>query len=493
MSDFYGFNIGDTPLFESPELSARYRIHVWIKDESKNTVSRTVKDRRNAWVLEYDNLIESPIYYVQITYGNSGNSLGQMTEAIRIATGKEIYVVNIVPKDISIKTKRVLSKYGPVIKMDLSKKIIHWHELIDIAEKNVGNKNGVYRIVERIGDGSEGYGNIITEIRNEIEPTHIFDSVGSGECYYSLSKALKGTDINLIGATIKDNVIATEDDFLKDIGSGTADMLGCGYTGFRDLLKQIWDLEDKNSLEVVSEDEINEELSYLNNVLYLDVDPNSVPAFVAAKRMGDTGKLSMNDRAVIIKTAGYKDRLAGLSKYSRLKRYGTAAACLALIFGVSAPFAVKYSRQQKKIKSDREQYSKKILSYINEGEIWTKNQATFLLWKELKKGNIDLDWDAYEALWMSGLSPLDHDIVMASPSMRKDYDEYTEWLQQLEKNRKLKRQNIVDFYNRGSNDRFATVDVNTENVDINDINDGKLDIEEPKKPITQPESTGSQE
>ena len=79
--------VGETPLFQVPQLSGRYGADVWVKDESKNKYSGTHKDRRNYSVLLRDSMIHEPIYYIQISKGNSALSLTGMCSDFSQATG----------------------------------------------------------------------------------------------------------------------------------------------------------------------------------------------------------------------------------------------------------------------------------------------------------------------------------------------------------------------------------------------------------------------
>src|SRR3989344_695584 len=110
--DFYGLKVGGTPLRDIPQLSGRYGCHVLVKDESANEASGTFKDRRNASILLEDRGIQGPVWYAQISSGNSAISMARLCGVYNkeegTALGRERHVLNIVDKRLPESTKRAL-------------------------------------------------------------------------------------------------------------------------------------------------------------------------------------------------------------------------------------------------------------------------------------------------------------------------------------------------------------------------------------------------
>jgi cysteine synthase len=439
MADFFGYDIGDTRLFEVPELVPRYGSKVMVKDESENSASNTFKDRRNMWVLMQDIDYEGPICYVQITSGNSGYSMGLLTEKVRKETGKGRQIINIVPRSLNKKTSKLLGKYGPVVPIDLCDGILHWHQLMEIAKKYTDRGTKI-KTVERLGNGRDGYCEILSEIMSETDPTHVFASVGSGECLYALGTSLKGSDLKLVGATIDDNCIASGGVFLEQIEKSPADMLGCRYTSFGDLIRRQQE-ELGYDIVVVSDENISDEQKFLNCNLMLDVDANAAAAFAAAKKYGDDGKLKSDDNAIIIKTARNRNRIQGLGKPSPLRRYGPAAAAAACIMlgtltgneyrsWQNNQEAKERQKQEERNKEYLEEMRKAFVKDISESERHHKYLAFATI-----KGNGVIDHNVYQRLiWFDQ----DSWARQSGTIITDTVDEFYKWLHSLDKEKKEK-------------------------------------------------------
>ena len=137
MVAYYGFRIGETPLYEVPQLMGRYGARTFVKDESKNTASGTFKDRRNMWVLEQDGQTEEPVFYVQITSGNSGLSMGRLCQTYERETGKQRRSISVVHKKLPREIKNKLRAVGEVVEVDLSSGPIPSHTLEQRADKTL--------------------------------------------------------------------------------------------------------------------------------------------------------------------------------------------------------------------------------------------------------------------------------------------------------------------------------------------------------------------
>lgn len=414
--EYLGFSIGDTPLFESPELSARYNARVLVKDESQNTVSGTFKDRRNMHVLEQDAGTDCPIYYVQITSGNSANSMGRMAGAFERETGKKRGVVNIVSPDLSIRTRRLLKHYGPVVvRSDVNKRNMPVQEQIEIARKQLKG-NVIIKTVERI----DGYDGLASELYNECFPSFVFMPVGAAEGFYSLARNSPDST-RVIGATIDENPLASEE--VPDIGESPADKLGCVYSPFADLARK--QCSNGHEILVVDNDEILGEQEYLNTELGLDVDPNAAVAFAAARKYSD--KMTLDDTAVIIKSAGNASRIAGLNKSRRRNRriaYATAAlATLIAAAGVSE--YLLDNRPEKGIVATSANQFFKGMTFRNLGrgnEYYNKYVAYAVY-----AGEGEVNYNVLNILQMYSGGGVDRMIVIDSPNMMKVVNDYDAW------------------------------------------------------------------
>ena len=119
---------GNTPLVKNDELSQKFGFAVLIKDESKNPFG-TFKDRRSEIIINRakDEQVDT---LVLITSGNAGYSLG------RFSQGTKIRIVNIVDKKLKNSIKEELKKYGEIIEVNLSEKILKPEEVISLARQN---------------------------------------------------------------------------------------------------------------------------------------------------------------------------------------------------------------------------------------------------------------------------------------------------------------------------------------------------------------------
>ena len=312
MTKLYGFKIGDTPLVKSLELSKRYGCNVLIKDESKNQVSGTFKDRRNSFILMLDDKIKEPVYYVQISSGNSGISMGRLCRAYEKLTRKKRIAVNIVDNNISEEIKNKLKKLGVIIEVDLQKEIISNDALIGIAREHLQNKNAIIKLVERINEDENEYESIIGEIgeivekckKEKIELKYIFCPVGEGELMAKLIWAINKRKLNIkvIGVTIRENVFASEKLFDSSILKSIADKLICPYSNFKKILLDLCN-QYGHEIIIVEEKEILEEIGVLKEA-EINAEPSSAVAFAGVKKYSKN--FNFNDEVIVINTGNGK-------------------------------------------------------------------------------------------------------------------------------------------------------------------------------------------
>src|SRR3989338_5534791 len=142
---------GNTPLVKNDELSKKFGFAVLIKDERKNPFG-TFKDRRREIIIkkEKDEQVDT---LVLITSGNAGYSLG------RFSQGTKIRIVNIIDKNLKKSVKEELKKYGKIIEVNLSEKILKPEEVISLARQNDDE------VILNVTNGfHEGYEKIVEEI-----------------------------------------------------------------------------------------------------------------------------------------------------------------------------------------------------------------------------------------------------------------------------------------------------------------------------------------
>lgn len=331
MADFYGLRIGDTMLLESIPLTTRYGVkRAAIKHEDGNKAGHCLKDRRNAWVLMKDDEIGDRIVYVLLTYGNDGNSMGELTMRYEEKTGKKRGVVNVVPEGLPRRTKKHLRRFGSVVEADLSEPIPP-DKILELARKKAHKYIGdsQLRMAEMIGEGAEGYGSLAGELYNE-DPDYVFLPMGSGESFCGVAGGFEGRKTRVVGATVEENVNAKDTDFLPRVGHSQADKLVCGFSNYRGMVEQL--LRDGHKKVIVTEEELAEELRYLNDTLNLDVDPNAAVAFAAAKRYSENNEIGQDSSIVIVKSAANTGRIPGLGrKWKRPTIYATAGGMVGLL------------------------------------------------------------------------------------------------------------------------------------------------------------------
>ncbi len=329
---------GGTPLRKSIEYCGKCKgASVYVKDESKNPFG-TFKDRRCAAILEKHKAKEE-LVLVHITSGNSGYSLGMMAKAKEAETGQKIKVVNVVPKGLPKQILKMLDGCSIVHQMDLGKDIVTQEQLIKIARKETGFE-GPDEYVVGVEDYflNNGYMRIVGEIlMGGVTPTHIFCPVGEGELAVEVASAAKdiwGEDApKVIGVTVRENVFASNKQFLSSPGRSVADKLVNGYSKFREL----WAghvAKGKAELLVVGEREIAEEYAYLNRI-GIAVEPSAAVAFCGAAKYD----LKPEDTVVVINSGkgvyehGAVDRLWRKRLRRAAKYIAVAVISVALTVG----------------------------------------------------------------------------------------------------------------------------------------------------------------
>ncbi len=294
--------VGKTPTFTSIELSGRCKgARIIVKDESKNPFG-TFKDRRCAALLDRIAHNDQTIF-VQITFGNSGYSLGMLAKEYERQTGKTISVVNIVPRGMSASIRKKLETCSFVYEMDLTEKIVTRNDLVEIAKRVTGYKGPEINILT-VEDFRlvNGYRKIADEINEAgVKPTHIFCPVGEGELATELTvRASEIWPVNppkIVGVTISDNAIAKKQDRLSKLGKSIADKLRNGYSKFKSFV-DFFVSAGKLDITVVSERQVEREYRYLNEIAGIICEPSAAVAFCGALNYS----LSSEDVVVVINT-----------------------------------------------------------------------------------------------------------------------------------------------------------------------------------------------
>ncbi|MFH0949543.1 MAG: PLP-dependent lyase/thiolase [Candidatus Aenigmatarchaeota archaeon] len=348
--------IGNTPLFEVPQLSGELGAHVYVKDESRNPYG-TFKDRRNYWLLMQDDHIESPVYYIQITSGNSGLSLVNLCNEYTKETGKERHVINFVSKDISHSVKRQLRKHGNIVKeVNLRKKIIPNHSLEYIGKELLKNEHAIVHVVEHMGSNGDGLGEIAAEL-DPVNPSYVALPIGEGEHFYKLWAGFRKTRSKpkLIGAFIPESVFAygPDVDFVPDIGNSIADKLVTPYSDFKSLVLDICKRGD-GDLVKVSDEEIEE---MYKKLLKLDInsEPSAAAAFAGVYKYGKEHPFSPDDTIVIMNTGNGIYDTSG-ARRKAIKRAAIGALSLSVLFSGA------YFLYERKIESIRNEKAQEYLA-----------------------------------------------------------------------------------------------------------------------------------
>jgi len=183
---------GNTPLVQNDGLSQKFGFTILIKDESKNPFG-TFKDRRSEIIINRakDEQVDT---LVLITSGNAGYSLG------RFSQGTKIRIVNIVDKKLKNSIKEKLKKYGEIIEVNLSEKILKPEEVISLARQN--DEEVIWDVTNGF---HEEYEKIVEEIK-QANPNFIILPVGSGEAFVGFYNGIKKYRLKtkVIGVGVKD-------------------------------------------------------------------------------------------------------------------------------------------------------------------------------------------------------------------------------------------------------------------------------------------------
>ena len=318
--------VGRTPVFKVIELCGRYNATVYVKREDLNPFG-TFKDRRAAALIDMHK-DKRDVVFVQITFGNSGYSLGMMARE-KQGEGQRIQVVNIVPPWLSPTIKDSLATCSVVHEMDMGR-FISMDEMRRIARQRTGFDGPEQHIlgVEEYNIAN-GYTNIIKEIHEEgIRPTRIFCPVGSGELLVALiqeAERIWGSEAPLIvGATIRGNSLLGDRDFIIKPHESKADKLVNGYSPFKEIIRRLR-AAGKAELKTVAEKAIAREHEYLASI-GIPAEPSAAVAFCGA----GGAQLSPQDVVVIIDTgkgvydADSKERQAACHSLTpeQMKNYG---------------------------------------------------------------------------------------------------------------------------------------------------------------------------
>ena len=292
--------VGGTPLDKHIEL-CRGGATVRVKDESRNMFG-TFKDRRCVERLKTTAEAQE-LVFVQVTTGNSGYSMGMLANVFQMGTEKKRTVVNIVPRGLPQAIRRELEKCSIVVEADLDAEILTQARLRDIARQVTGF-SGPEECILGVEDYglAHGYRDIVSEIREAgVKPTHIFCPVGEGELAVELAEACKiawGDEApKVIGVTIRQNTIATKDDFLKKLRRSVADKLMNHYSKFK---LRFLELMKENRAELItirSDDEIAKKYQFLNKI-GIDAEPSAAVAFCGL----DHYKFKPGDEVVVVNT-----------------------------------------------------------------------------------------------------------------------------------------------------------------------------------------------
>src|SRR3989338_889783 len=296
-----GFGIGNTSLKDIPQLSGRYHFNVAVKDESENEASGTFKDRSNLAVLEEDRNVDTPIWYVQITSGNSGISLGRLCQAYEKSNGKQRRTLHLVGNDTPDVIKNALAAYGMVHTVNLRDGPIPNNTRDTMARHIVGDETAEYKVVERVGL-PDGYGGLAEELYRA-DARYWFVPVGEGELMTKLALAVHDSPRRpkIVGVTINDNVFASRKIFKRRVGRSPADKLVTPYSDFKSMLDEIC-RTDGHEIIVVSDRQLMKEFEYLRNEIHMRVEPSAAAPFAGSMQYAKRNGLTMHDKGVIVNT-----------------------------------------------------------------------------------------------------------------------------------------------------------------------------------------------
>lgn len=431
--DFCGYKTGDTRLIDVPQLSGRYGVSVAVKDESQNEASGTFKDRRNIYILGRDSNIEAPVWYVTFTSGNSGLSMGRACQAYSRATGRKRNVLNVVDSRTPASIKQALMAYGEVHEVDGRREIIPNNRLDEMGRELIGDRNAVYRVVERANPASNGYGSLAAELFDE-NADFWFCPVGEGELMTQLALSTQGmkNPPKIIGVTINDNVFASGRNFDRRVKKSIADKLVTPYSDFRSVLTELCKTDDHMIMQV-SDREITQEYEALRE-LGIKAEPSAAAAFAGAMKYAKDCGLKMKDRAIVINTG------SGIFELPALKRshmsYAVAASLTLLpIAGFFGYNEYQEMMERHKMREYMRQYrldADMRLAEKIENTSFYRNYVAFARFKELQEPDITKREEVFDrvmqVLEMNSTGGIDLKIVQSIPSMKRVVDEYYEWL-----------------------------------------------------------------
>ena len=259
---------GNTSLVKNNELSQKFGFAILIKDESKNPFG-TFKDRRSEIIINRakDEQVDT---LVLITSGNAGYSLG------RFSQGTKIRIVNIVDKKLKNSIKEELKKYGEIIEVNLSEKILKPEEVISLARQN--DEEVIWDVTNGF---HEGYEKIVEEIK-QANPNFIILPVGSGEAFVGFYNGIKKYRLKtkLIGVGIKDK------------WQSFADKLHTPWTPYKSKIQSI--LKEGHRIIKLDEEEIKE--AYKQYKDKFDIEPSSAVVFGVLPKL----KFKKEDKIILI-------------------------------------------------------------------------------------------------------------------------------------------------------------------------------------------------
>lgn len=259
---------GNTPLVKNGELAQKFGFAILIKDESKNPFG-TWKDRRGEIIL-HKAKEEQVDTLVLITSGNAGYSLG------RFSQGTNIRIVNIVDKNLKKSIKDELKKYGEVIEVNLSEKILKPEEVTTLARQN--DEEVIWDVTNGF---HEGYEKIVEEVK-QANPNFIILPVGSGEAFVGFYNGIKKYKLKtkLIGVGVKDK------------WQGFADKLHTSWTPYKSKIQSI--LKEGHKILKLEEEEIKE--AYKQSKDEFDIEPSSSVVFGVLPKL----KFKKEDKIILV-------------------------------------------------------------------------------------------------------------------------------------------------------------------------------------------------
>ncbi|MDD2655352.1 MAG: pyridoxal-phosphate dependent enzyme [Candidatus ainarchaeum sp.] len=347
-----------TPIFQVPELCGRYGgADVLVADMNAGRgTAKGMRDRELMKILETTQSGRQHTVFVQITCGNSGYDLGMEAREAQKRTGRRIDVVNLVAKGTSPAIKKKLAECSFVHEMDLGHHVT-MAEMRKIAKEATGYEGPEEDIcgVERYNLRG-GYRAVVRQMAEEgLKPTHIFVPVGGGELLTEIAAEAEnvwGDGLpKIVGVTVKQNVLVHKEDFIRNPGKSIADKLVCGYSKFKELVKEFV-RRGVAELKVVGDRQIYDEYTYLNGIE--PAEPSAAVAFAGAKAYG----LKLGDTAVILNTgmgiydAAATERFFRDKLFRKLRKIGAVAAGAFLALGLAFYGYTKWNEKQERVERE---------------------------------------------------------------------------------------------------------------------------------------------